>query len=84
MTRPTPLYRIHDTTPIFARLPGQETWTAFSIVRKTARSIFVATPDGALQLDRVALERTGQTKRQGSLYCLVHPALPALEERIAS
>lgn len=49
----------------------------YRIARKTGNSIFIDTPDGELQLDRVALERTGQVKRLGRLFCLAHPGLPA-------
>ncbi len=84
MKRPPALFRIHDTTPIYSRAPGGDGWDVFSISRKTARSIFLSTVDGELQLDRVALERTGKTKRLGRLYYLAHPGLPSLEERMAS
>lgn len=82
--RPAPLYRIHDDTLIHARLPGQETWTALRIVKKTGWSVFVETPDGLVQLDRVCLERRGDVRRHGRVYCLAHPGLPGLEERVAS
>ncbi len=84
MKRPTPLYRIHDTTPIYSRVPAAPGWDVFSIARKTARSVFITTVDGELQLDRIALERRGDVKRQGRVYCLAHPVLPGLEERMAS
>lgn len=79
--RPAPLYRIHDSTPIYARAPGVDGWDVFSIARKTARSVFITTVDGELQLDRVALERRGDVKRHGRIYCLAHPGLPGLKER---
>ncbi len=81
MTRPTPIFKIHDSTPVYARLPGQEVWQTFRITRKTARSVFVATPAGELQLDRIALERRGDVTRRGRVYCLAYPQLPSLEER---
>ncbi len=81
MKRPIPLYRIHDSTPIYSRLPGQETWQTYRITRKTARSVFIATPAGELQLDRIALERTGQVKRLGTWYVLRRPQSRHLAER---
>lgn len=63
--RPAPIYRIHDTTLIHARRPDPEAWQIFRIRKKTANSVFIDTPDGPVQLDRVGLERAGQVKRRG-------------------
>ncbi len=81
MKRPIPIYRIHDSTPIFARLPGLEIWQTYRITRKTARSVFIETPDGPLQLDRVALERVGRVKRQGTWDVLRRPQSRTFKER---
>ncbi len=81
MKRPEPIHRIHDSTPIYARLPGQETWTAFRIARKTANSVFIETAAGPLQLDRIALERTGRVKRLGTWYVLRRSQSRTFEER---
>ncbi len=79
--RPAPLFKIHDSTPIYSRLPGQEAWTAFRITRRTGNSVFIATPAGELQLDRVALKRTGRVKRLGNWYHLRRPQSRTLDER---
>ncbi len=79
--RPAPIFRIHDSTPVFCQVPGQEAWTAFRIARKTGNSIFIQTADGPLQLDRIALERVGRVKRQGTWYVLRCPQSRHLEER---
>jgi hypothetical protein len=76
-----PLFKIHDTTLVHARWPDSEAWQTYRITRKTANSVFIATSAGELQLDRVALERTGRVKRQGRWYVLRRPHSRHIEER---
>lgn len=93
MTRPEPIHRIHDTTPVYSLQHDVHRglfWQRHDITRKTARSVFVATHHGEAQLDRIALERRGNCVRAGVTYSLRAYDLPrrvtrrALWERLAS
>lgn len=82
MKRPPPLFPIHETTRIvrFDEGPSGLEPVEFRITRRTGNSVFIATPAGELQLDRIALERRGNVKRQGRVYHVKRHALQTLSE----
>ncbi len=78
MSRPEPIYQIHQWSQIVRLDDG----AIFDIKRRTANSVFITTPGGEVQLDRIALERRGGVKRKGVEYHLKHPELPRIEKSL--
>jgi len=77
MKRPPPIYPIHESTRIvrFDEGPTGLAPVELRITRRTANSVFIASPAGELQLDRIALERRGNVKRRGRVYHVKRPGL---------
>lgn len=82
---PRPRYPIHDDSRVYVLTTTQRglAWRAFPISRKTARSVFIETPVGEVQLPRRELERRGRVDHAGEVFSIVRFCLPHLE-RITS